>query len=73
VSAATGQKGSRRKYEHLHHAPSRISLYEEGGKTILASLKPIALLAMFNVPQLERVAQEVEESIIKIMNETAKG
>ncbi len=32
-----------------------------------------AFLAMFNVPQLERVAQEVEESIIKIMNETAKG
>ena len=53
--------------------PCRISLYEEGGKTILASLKPTALLAMFNVPQLERVAQEVEESIIKIMNETAKG
>ena len=50
-----------------------ISLYEEGGKTILASLKPTALLAMFNVPQLERVAQEVEESIIKIMNEAAKG
>jgi len=44
--------------------PCRISLYEEGGKTILASLKPTALLAMFNVPQLERVAQEVEESII---------
>ena len=53
--------------------PCRISLYEEGGKTILASLKPTALLAMFNVPQLEGVAQDVEESIIKIMNETAKG
>src|SRR6266550_2749372 len=53
--------------------PCRISLYEEGGKTILASLKPTALLAMFNVPQLEGVAQEVEETIIKIMNETAKG
>jgi uncharacterized protein (DUF302 family) len=53
--------------------PCRISLYEEGGKTILASLKPTALLGAFNVPQLERVAQEVEESIIKIMNETAKG
>ena len=53
--------------------PCRISLYEEGGKTILASLKPTALLAMFNVPQLEGVAQEVEESIIKIMKETATG
>ena len=53
--------------------PCRISLYEEDGKTILASLKPTALLAMFNVPQLQGVAQDVEESIIKIMNETAKG
>ena len=53
--------------------PCRISLYEEGGKTILASLKPTALLAMFNVPQLQGVAQDVEDSIIKIMKETAKG
>ena len=53
--------------------PCRISLYEEGGKTILASLKPTTLLAMFNAPQLQGVAQEVEESIVKIMNETAKG
>ena len=48
-------------------------LYEEGGKTILATLKPTALLAMFNVPQLERVAQDVEETIIKIMKEAAAG
>jgi hypothetical protein len=47
---------------------------EEGGKTILAYLKPTSLLtAMSNVPQLEGIAQEVEESIIKIMKETATG
>ena len=45
--------------------PCRISIYEEGGKTILASLKPTTLLAMFNVPQLERVAQEVEDTIVR--------
>ena len=33
--------------------PCRISLYEEGGKTILATLKPTTLLAMFNTPQLK--------------------
>jgi uncharacterized protein (DUF302 family) len=33
--------------------PCRISIYEEGGKTILATLKPTTLLAMFNAPQLE--------------------
>jgi uncharacterized protein (DUF302 family) len=51
--------------------PCRISVYEEGGKTVLATLKPTALLAIFNVPQLERVAQEVEETILKIMKEAA--
>ncbi len=49
--------------------PCRISIYEEGGKTILATLKPTTLLAMFNSPQLEGVAQEVEDMIVKIMKE----
>ena len=53
--------------------PCRISIYEENGKTILASLKPTALLAMFNTPQLKRVAQEVEDTIVKIMKEAASG
>lgn len=53
--------------------PCRISIYEEGGKTILATVKPTTLLAMFNVPQLEGVAQEVEDTILKIMKETAAG
>ena len=39
--------------------------YEEGGKTILATLKPTTLLAMFNAPQLEGVAQEVEHTIVE--------
>ena len=53
--------------------PCRISIYEEGGKTILATLKPTTLLAMFNEPQLEGVAQEVEDTIVKIMKEAASG
>jgi uncharacterized protein (DUF302 family) len=51
--------------------PCRISIYEEGGKTILATLKPTTLLAMFNTPQLEGVAQEVEATIVKIMKEAS--
>lgn len=51
--------------------PCRISIYEEGGKTILATLKPTVLLAMFNTPQLKEVAQEVEATIAKIMEEAA--
>ncbi|MGA8183393.1 MAG: DUF302 domain-containing protein [Terriglobia bacterium] len=53
--------------------PCRISIYEEGGKTILATLKPTTLLAMFNVPQLEGVAKEVENTIVKIMKAAASG
>ena len=53
--------------------PCRISIYEEGGKTILASLKPTTLLALFNTPQLTGVAQEVEDTIVKIMKEAASG
>lgn len=51
--------------------PCRISLYEEAGKTVLVTLKPTTLLAMFNTPQLAGVAREVEEAIVKIMTEAA--
>jgi uncharacterized protein (DUF302 family) len=53
--------------------PCRISSYEEGGKTMLATLKPTTLLAMFNTPQLKGVAQEVEDTLVKIMREAASG
>ena len=51
--------------------PCRISIYEEDGKTVLATLKPTTLLAMFGTPQLAGVAQEVEATIVKIMQEAA--
>lgn len=51
--------------------PCRISIYEEGGKTVLATLKPTTLLAMFNSPHLEGVAQQVEDTIMTIMKEAA--
>jgi uncharacterized protein (DUF302 family) len=53
--------------------PCQISIYEEGGKTILGALKPTTLLAMFNTPQLEGVAQEVEDTMVKIMKEAASS
>jgi len=51
--------------------PCRISLYEDGGKTVLATLKPTSLLALFKTPQLKGVAQEVEDTIVKIIKEAA--
>ena len=53
--------------------PCRISVYEEAGKTVLATLKPTTLLAMFNVPQLAPVAQEVEDTIVKIMQDAVSA
>ena len=53
--------------------PCRISIYEEGGKTVLATLKPTTLLAMFKAPQLEGVAQKVEDTMVKIMKEAVSG
>ena len=51
--------------------PCRISVYEDGGTTMLATLQPTVLLAMFKAPQLEGVAHEVEATIVKIMQQAA--
>ena len=51
--------------------PCRISIYEQGGQTCLATLKPTILLAMFDTPQLQGVATEVEAALMKIMQEAA--
>ncbi len=51
--------------------PCRISVFEAGGEVTLASLRPTVMLAQFHVPALEGVAQEVEETISKIMKVAA--
>jgi uncharacterized protein (DUF302 family) len=51
--------------------PCRISVYEEGGRTKLATLKPTALIAQFRVPELQPVAREVEDTLIEIMKEAS--
>jgi uncharacterized protein (DUF302 family) len=51
--------------------PCRISVFAEGGKVKLATLKPTALVSQFNAPELENVAKEVEETLIQIMKEAA--
>ena len=51
--------------------PCRISVFTEGGKDKLATLKPTALIAQFNVPELQPVAKEVEETLIQIMKKAS--
>jgi uncharacterized protein (DUF302 family) len=51
--------------------PCRISVFIKGDKVKLATLKPTALISLFNVPELQSVAKEVEETLIQIMRDAA--
>ena len=51
--------------------PCRISVFTEGDRVFLTTLKPTELISQFNAPELKPVAQEVEEVLSKIMREAA--
>ena len=53
--------------------PCRISVYEESGRTILATIKPTMLLTMFAAPGAAATAREVEDTLVRIMDETCRG
>lgn len=52
--------------------PCRIAVYAEGGRTILATIAPGALLTMFNAPGAAETAHEVEATLLRIMEEAAR-
>ncbi|HSL48321.1 MAG TPA: DUF302 domain-containing protein [Candidatus Deferrimicrobiaceae bacterium] len=52
--------------------PCRISVYEEGGVTKLATIKPTTLIDLYATPGLKDVAREVETTLEAIMAEAAK-
>lgn len=51
--------------------PCRIAVYEEGGRVKLATMLPTGTLGLFGVPELQPVAQEVEQAIKAMMVEAA--
>ena len=51
--------------------PCRISVYRENGRTKMATIMPTALLSMFPNPELKPVAEEVERTIVRIMQDLA--
>lgn len=53
--------------------PCRISLYQKGDHTVLSTLKPTVLLGLFHEEALQEIAQEVEDTMIKMMQEAALG
>lgn len=52
--------------------PCRISVYEEGGRTRLATIKPTAMIALYPTPELRGVAEEVEATLARILEEAAR-
>jgi uncharacterized protein (DUF302 family) len=48
--------------------PCRISIYEEGGKVKVATIRPTMLLNLFDSPELQAVAREVEDTLVRIID-----
>lgn len=48
--------------------PCRICVSEDQGKVKISTLRPTTLLAMFNRPELQPVAEEVEATLIRIID-----
>ena len=48
--------------------PCRIAVYEEEGVVKVSTLKPTAVLGLYGSGDLEPVAKEVEETIIRIID-----
>jgi uncharacterized protein (DUF302 family) len=51
--------------------PCRISVFQEGEKVTLATLKPTGIVSMFNLPELQPTAEEVEKTLAAIMEEAS--
>lgn len=51
--------------------PCRLSVYQEGDKVKIATIKPTEMLAAYGAPELEPVARELEQAITSIMREVA--
>lgn len=52
--------------------PCRIAVYEDAGRTVLTTIKPTLLVGMFGLPAAKDIAKEVEEMMIRIMEESTQ-
>jgi len=53
--------------------PCRISVYGSPKKYTLATMRPTEMMKAFARPEIESVAQEVEEVILEMMRDAAAG
>lgn len=52
--------------------PCRISVYQDAGKTMVVTLKPTAVLGLFGNPEIETVAKQVEDTVLRIIDTACK-
>jgi uncharacterized protein (DUF302 family) len=52
--------------------PCRISVYQESGKVNIATLKPSAVLSLFGNPEIQPIAEQMEDVIIRIIDAACK-
>jgi uncharacterized protein (DUF302 family) len=50
--------------------PCRVSVYEEGGKVMVATILPTEVLGMFGSPELLPIAEEMEAGIKAMIDES---
>jgi uncharacterized protein (DUF302 family) len=48
--------------------PCRISIYEEDNAIKVATIRPTMLLKLFDSPELQAVAREVEDTLVRIID-----
>ena len=48
--------------------PCRISVYQEAGKVKVITLRPTILFNLFGNPELEQVAKDVEDTLLRIID-----
>jgi uncharacterized protein (DUF302 family) len=48
--------------------PCRISVYQEAGKVKVITLRPTVLFNLFGNPELEPVAKDVEDTLLRIID-----
>jgi uncharacterized protein (DUF302 family) len=54
--------------------PCRVSVYEQGGKTMLGMMRPIEVLGLLSSdPKLEAIAKDVDEALCAMIDEAAKS
>ena len=50
--------------------PCRINVYVTEGKTVISTVRPSSLAGMFDRPELQDFANDVEEILLKIIDES---